>query len=106
MKQVIYAIEKNKDRLQQVRNYLGMEELCAGLAEEAAEVGHAALTYRRALDGKNYTPVSAIDAYEQLQEELADAFLYAYMLGIDMSMIAETVYKKCSRMAGRLGVEK
>lgn len=105
MRQVLQALQKNQDRLQKIRGYLGPEEICVGLMEESAELGHAAGTYHRALDGKNYTPVSAIDAYEHLQEEIADVLLYAWLVGIDMGAVAETVYKKCPRWAGRLGIE-
>ena len=41
MKEVIRAIEKNSDRLDQIRKVLGKEELLAGLAEEAGEVVQA-----------------------------------------------------------------
>lgn len=42
------------------------------LAEECAELGHAALKRARILRGENPTPESAEEAEEKLREELAD----------------------------------
>ena len=105
MKQVLQALEKNKDRLQKIRSYMGREELLAGLMEECGEGIQAASKLRRSLDGKNPTPVLPIIADEDLQEELADILLYAYLVGIDADLIAETIYKKVPRWFDRLGLE-
>ena len=51
---------------------IGMCEVMAQLAEEAAELAQAALKYRRAVTGENPTPVSAEEAMEHLREEIAD----------------------------------
>ena len=105
MKEVIRAIEKNSNRLDAIRKKLGKEELLAGAAEEAGEVVQALLKYRRALNGLNRTDVTPIDAYEKLQEELADLLLYVVIIGLDDGDIAETIYKKTKRWCVRLGVD-
>lgn len=51
---------------------LPLSERAAQLAEEAAELAQAALKYRRALDGVNPTPVTLEQAYDNLNEEVAD----------------------------------
>lgn len=63
-------------------------ELLAGLAEEAAELGQAALKYRRAIDCTNPTPVTPKEAQESLFEEIADVTLY---LGV-MDLIADVAF--------------
>ena len=63
-----------------IRDELGEAELLAGLAEEAAELIHAALKLRRALDGTNPTPVTPEQAREALSEEVADVLLYLVVL--------------------------
>lgn len=105
MKDIIKALEKNKDRLQKIRSYMGREELLAGLMEECGEGIQAASKLRRSLDGKNPTPVLPIIADEDLQEELADIFLYAYLVGIDTDLIAENICKKVPRWYDRLGLD-
>ncbi len=58
-------------------------ELLAQLAEEAAELGHAALKMRRVIEGTNPTPVSPKQAYENLVEEVADVRLLIRLLDFD-----------------------
>ena len=105
MEKVIKALETNSGRLQKIRDLLGKEEMLAGLAEEAGELTQAALKLRRALDGLNPTNKPAIDADEDLQEEIADVMLYAWMCGIDTGLVAETIYKKIRRWENRIGVD-
>ena len=50
-------------------------EILAQLAEEAAELAHAALKLRRAMDDVNPTPVTAPEAWENLVAEHADVSL-------------------------------
>lgn len=59
----------------QVTDFLNQEELLAMLAEESAELSHAALKLRRVMDGTNPTPVGYHLAVKRLQEEIADVFL-------------------------------
>lgn len=56
---------------------LGLEEVLCQLAEEAAELSQAALKLRRAMTGKNPTPLWEDDAWNNLTEELADVMLCA-----------------------------
>ena len=104
MKKVLMAIEDNKEILQRIRNLLGQSELSSGLAEEAAELSVAASKYARVIRGLNPTPVQDVEADENLQEEFADAFLYAWLVGIDTSMVAKIIDRKSKRWASRLGM--
>lgn len=90
-----------------IRAAIPMDELLAGLAEEAAELGHAALKYRRVLTGTNPTPVSAEEAREALLEEIADVELYLSIIGFykdksDLSVLAEVTLTKLDRWVERL----
>ena len=58
-----------------IREKLDQPELLAQLAEEATELAQAALKLRRAITNINPTPVSAEDAQEDLEEEIADVLL-------------------------------
>lgn len=63
-----------------IRDAIPEDELLAQLAEEAAELAHAALKLRRSINGKNPTPVTPTQAEENLIEELADVKLCAEIL--------------------------
>lgn len=54
---------------------ISQSELLCQLAEEAAELTHAALKLKRAMDGSNPTPVSVEKAENNLIEEIADVGL-------------------------------
>lgn len=105
MQKVLEALEHVSGRMQKVRDALGREEMLAGLAEESCELGQAALKLRRALDGLNPTDKPAIDADEDLQEEIADVLLYAWMCNIDTGLVAETIYKKSRRWCSRMKID-
>ena len=60
------------DDIRYIEEHLPLSERLAQLAEEAAELAQAALKYRRALDGANPTPVTREQAYDNLDEEVAD----------------------------------
>lgn len=66
-----------------VKDRLSQEELLAQLAEEAAELTHAALKLRRALDGTNPTPVDFPTALSAIREEVADVQLLLQLLDLD-----------------------
>lgn len=83
-----------------IRTLLSDAELLAQLAEEAAELGHAALKLRRVRDGKNYTPVTFQEAYDQLKEEISDVLLCLEVLGVDGDR--RTMGAKLERWADRL----
>lgn len=66
-----------------IRGKLSKPELLAQLAEEATELAHAALKYRRVCDGTNPTPVKENEALENLQEEIADVQLLIAVLDLE-----------------------
>ena len=69
--------------IEYIREKLTTEELLAQLAEEAAELGHAALKLRRVYDGSNPTPTTYEAALANLQEEIADVQLLLKVLALD-----------------------
>ena len=76
------------------------------LAEECAELGHAALKLVRA--GKDETPVHIEDASTAYVEELADVYLMIAIARTDLTkeekaMFEKTVSNKYARMLKRLG---
>lgn len=87
-----------------IRDQLPDEELLAQLAEEATELAHAALKMRRAMDGKNPTPVPVAEAWEKLQEEVADVLLCLQVLETDYNEpeYGAAMAAKLDRWAGRL----
>ena len=66
--------------IEAIRAALPEDELLAQLAEEAAELAHAALKLRRSINGINPTPVMPTQAEANLIEELADVRLCAEVL--------------------------
>lgn len=62
---------------------LPLTELLAGLAEECSELAQAALKYRRAINGRNPTPVPVLAALDKMIEEVADVELYLDQLQMD-----------------------
>lgn len=79
-------------------------ELLAQLAEEGAELTHAALKLRRAIDGTNPTPVSPAEATDALLEEIADVTLLIGLLGLDQyeDLLQDITEQKTLRWEGRL----
>lgn len=67
-----------------VREHLPETEILAQLAEEAAELAQAALKYRRTIDRENTNPTTttAIDAYDNLIEEIGDVVCCLGALGV------------------------
>lgn len=53
-------------------NTIGEPAVLEQLAEECAELGHAALKLARVLRGENFTPVTENEAFRSLFEETAD----------------------------------
>ena len=79
-------------------------ELLAMLAEEAAELSHAALKLRRAIDQTNPTPKSIEECEANLSEEVADVGLCYLLLEINPyeASINATQLKKLMRWTDRL----
>ena len=69
-----------------MKSYYGITERIGAaaaleqLAEEAAELAHAALKMARVVRGENPTPVSEDEAYLNLQEEIGDVRLCIFAL--------------------------
>ena len=59
---------------------IGVESALEQLAEESAELTHAALKLSRALRGVNPTPISTTDAVLALHEEVNDVLLCVSVL--------------------------
>ena len=74
--------------IEDIQENMPLAELLAQLAEEAAELGHAALKLRRVIDGKNPTPVTYDEAYANLKEEIADILLLMNVLELDTPQIS------------------
>lgn len=89
-----------------IRAKLSQEELLCQLAEEAAELGKAALKLRRVYDGTNPTPVKREEAYNNLLEEIADVALCLEVLDLNtphlLFEIQKTINMKKKRWAMRL----
>ena len=65
-----------------VRDKVSMPALYAMLAEEAAELAHAACKAFRYTEGSNPTPLTSDDIYDMLIEEFSDVALIADILSI------------------------
>ena len=85
-----------------IEEKVSLTERLAGLAEEASELAQAALKYRRALDGKNPTPVDEDLAHERLLEEIADVLLYIDTLHINEQYVSDIKVRKLRRWIERL----
>lgn len=86
-----------------ITEFLPQDELLAQLAEEASELGQAALKLRRILDGRNPTPTSYVQAVKNLNEEMADVRLCMDLITCkDDTVIAKFREEKESRWLGRL----
>lgn len=68
--------------VRRLRELLPVEAQLAQLAEEAAELSHAALKYRRAITGTNPTPATEDEALENLVEEISDVFQCIDVVGV------------------------
>lgn len=97
------------DAFEIIREKVPQTELLAQLAEEATELGHAALKLRRAYDGTNPTPVPAADAFANLKEEIADVWLLLLVLGLASPLYSierdRIMEAKLKRWLDRLGVD-
>lgn len=85
-----------------INSRLTEEELLAQLAEEAAELTHAALKMRRVMEGTNPTPVTHEEAREALLEEVADVTLLLDLLRLNQIEIDRITIAKLARWQRRL----
>lgn len=94
------------NNLEKICARLPVTELLAQLAEEAAELEHAALKLRRVIDGRNYTPVAYSPAVANLLEEIADINVALdavdFYLHLDRGKIVIIRDEKQARWAERL----
>lgn len=63
-----------EEKIAYIHDHVDQEELLTQVAEEAAELAQAALKLRRALTGKNPTPKSVDDCFDDLNEEIGDTY--------------------------------
>ena len=70
------------------------------LAEECAELGHAALKYARCLRGENPTPVDNTEALGMVYEEYSDVVLAARVLRLMPR--EDIISRKAARWAERI----
>lgn len=73
--------------ISKINMLMSKPEIAAQLAEECAELGHAALKLRRTMMTGNPTPVSYVTALDMLKEELADLSLVLSVLDHKMEVI-------------------
>ena len=84
-----------------VRDKVSMPALYAMLAEEAAELAHAACKAFRYTEGSNPTPLTSDAIYDKLIEELSDVTLITHILGIQPN--ENIMQAKLQRWEERLG---
>lgn len=63
----------NIDKLKEIADKLGKEEILCQLSEECAELIQSCLKYRRAMKG--LTPKTENEAFDNLVEEMADVLI-------------------------------
>lgn len=81
---------------------LPLVELLAGVAEEACELGQAALKLRRVFTGENPTPVTREEAIGHFEEELADLELYLDSINYSRKHVNEIKDRKLARWEARM----
>jgi NTP pyrophosphatase (non-canonical NTP hydrolase) len=102
--QQIKAEQEHSQALAFVRATVPPCELWAQLAEEAAELAHAALKLRRSTGGANPTPVEPSTAFASVMEEIADVMLLVHVLQLDTTpdAVEMTGRRKLLRWRDRL----
>lgn len=86
--------------LETVTSQVPCAALFEQLAEESAELAHAALKLARAVRGENPTPVTKYDAMADILEELSDVALVCEAL--DLEADRQGMKKKLQRWVKRL----
>ena len=69
-----------------IRDHVSSSEVLCQLAEECSELAHAALKLRRTYDNGNPTPVTSKEAFERVEEEVADVNLCLRVLGFGLGL--------------------
>ena len=90
--------------IKRVQELLDRPELLCQLAEECNELGKAALQLRRVMTGTNPTPITETEAYQNINEEVADVMgcLKALKIPTDDEMVREIQTYKFKRWVNRL----
>lgn len=93
-----------ENKLQYIRDNLSYADAVGQLAEEAAELCHAALKLERAMRGTNPTPVTKPEAIAKVFEETADVLNALEVMQIypDMDIIQDIRNQKIDRWVERL----
>lgn len=65
---------------------IGEPAMLEQLAEEAAELSHAALKLARIIRGENPTPVTEVEAWENVVEEFTDVSMCAFELDVNANV--------------------
>ena len=89
-----------QERIEAAIYSLPRGERLAQLAEECAELSHAALKLRRALEGVNPTPVTVVEAEEGLEAEIADVILSIFSVVEGYEIIGPG--EVCERMEAKM----
>ena len=92
---------KDIEYKQYVKQVIGEAALYEQLAEECAELAHAALKKARKLRNENQTPLTDKEINDQLTEEFTDLILVSDILNMEESQ--ETLSYKLQRWAHRNG---
>lgn len=89
-----------------ISDKIGLPALLEQLAEECAELAHAALKEARILRGENPTPVDIVDARKALAEEYADVEVCVTELNrcgqLDLAAVVRSMEAKRNRWLKRL----
>lgn len=94
----------NKEDLKYIKENLSTNDAYCQLAEEAAELAHAALKVIRAINNTNPTPKIFLEAIDTLNEEAADVFnaLYVVIDDYEFIKVRDIAKRKMKRWKERL----
>ena len=94
----------NKEYLKYIKENLSTNDAYCQLAEEAAELAHAALKVLRAVNNINPTPNTIIESIDALHEEAADVFnaLYVVLDDYEFIKVRDIAKRKMKRWKERL----
>ncbi len=94
----------NKEYLKYIKENLSTNDAYSQLAEEAAELAHAALKVLRAVNNTNPTPNTIIESIDALHEEAADVFnaLYVVLDDYEFIKVRDIAKRKMKRWKERL----
>lgn len=104
--EVLAQLAEEADELGIAALDLCRAELLVELSRKVDKLGHAALKLRRALSTTNPTPITPEEAYRNLIEELGDVSLCLNILGVnnskDLLAVQRVMTEKAERWAERI----